>query len=74
MEELKKAFRGGTAVFLLTPENPESNNYIKETQMILKNYREAILSAGINKIVGLSSMGAQHESGTGNLLAAHLLE
>lgn len=74
LEELKKAFQGGKSVFLLTPENPESKHFFKDTQIILQNYREAILSTGISKLVGLSSMGAQHETGTGNLLASHLLE
>lgn len=74
VEALKKAFQGGHAVFLLTPENPESGDFLSEIQTIINNYREAILSSGITKIVGLSSMGAQHESGTGNLMASYMLE
>ncbi|MGO3654484.1 MAG: SDR family oxidoreductase [Sphingobacterium sp.] len=31
-EELTDAFRGGTAVFVLTPENPDSNDILGETQ------------------------------------------
>lgn len=73
-EALKKAFNGGKSVFLLTPENPECDNFLKETQMLLKNYREAILSSGVTKIVGLSSGGAQNESGAGNLEASYMLE
>lgn len=71
---LKKAFQGGSSVFLLTPENPECNDFINESRTIINNYREAIISAKINKIIGLSSGGAQHESGTGNLVASYLLE
>jgi uncharacterized protein YbjT (DUF2867 family) len=74
VEALKKAFQGGNSVFLLTPENPESENFLSEIQRIIDNYREAVLSSGITKIVGLSSMGAQHESGTGNLMASYMLE
>lgn len=73
-DALKKAFHGGNSIFLLTPENPECDNFLQESQMILNNYREAILSSGVTKIVGLSSMGAQHESGTGNLTASYMLE
>lgn len=73
-EALKKAFQGGDSVFLLTPENPESEDFLGQIQTILNNYREAILFSEITKIVGLSSMGAQHESGTGNLMASYLLE
>lgn len=74
VEALKKAFQGGSSVFLLTPENPESQDFISETKTIINNYREAILSSKVTKIVGLSSMGAQHESGTGNLMASYMLE
>lgn len=71
---LKKAFQGGSSVFLLTPENPECVDFINESRTIIKNYREAIISAKVTKIIGLSSGGAQHPSGTGNLVASYLLE
>ncbi|WP_238882911.1 SDR family oxidoreductase [Clostridium sp. YIM B02551] len=74
LQDLKEAFHGGNKVFLLTPENPGCDNFLKETQMILNNYRQAISSSNITKIVGLSSNGAQHESGTGNLIASYMLE
>ncbi len=74
VEALKKAFQEGSSVFLLTPENPESENFINEIQIIIGNYREAILSSSVTRIVGLSSMGAQYESGTGNLMASYMLE
>lgn len=74
LQALRKAFQGGNSVFLLTPENPGCENFLNETQTVLNNYREAILSSKINKIVGLSSNGAQHESGTGNLMASYMLE
>ncbi|HIH74226.1 MAG TPA: NAD(P)H-binding protein [Methanosarcina sp.] len=74
VKALKIAFQGGSSVFLLTPENPRSENFIDEIDTILSNYKEAILSSGVTKIVCLSSMGAQHESGTGNLVASYMLE
>ncbi|NFE18087.1 NAD-dependent epimerase/dehydratase family protein [Clostridium botulinum] len=74
VEALKKAFHGGSSVFLLTPENRKCENFLNETQMIINNYRKAILSSGITKIVGLSSVGAQHKSETGNLIASYMLE
>ena len=74
VEALKRAFHGGGSVFLLTPENPECENCLNEIQMIINNYREAVLSSKVTKILGLSSMGAQHESGTGNLMASYILE
>lgn len=74
LQALKNAFQGGDSVFLLTPENSGCENFLSETLTVLNNYRQAILSSNITKIVGLSSNGAQHESGTGNLIASHMLE
>jgi len=74
LQALINAFHGGNSVFLLTPENPGCENFLNETQIVLNNYRQAILSSKITKIVGLSSNGAQHESGTGNLMASYMLE
>lgn len=71
---LKEAFDGGHTVFLLTPENPQAQDVISDTKEILNNYREAILSTGIKRIVGLSSLGAQHRAGTGNLEMSYILE
>ena len=73
-EQLTNAFKGGTTVFLLTPENPTSNDIIGDTKRIVENYRKAIRETGINKIVGLSSIGAHQEGNTGNLLMSRILE
>jgi uncharacterized protein YbjT (DUF2867 family) len=71
---LNEIFRDGLTVFLLTPENPSSGDIIGDTRKILANYHDAIRDSGIRKIVGLSSMGAQHPEGTGNLVMSYLLE
>lgn len=71
---LKAAFEGGETVFLITPENPASRDVLDDTRQIIQNYKEAITASGIRKIVGLSSMGAQHPSGTGNLEQSYMLE
>lgn len=74
VEALKKAFQNGTTAFLVTPENKKCKNFLNESQTLIRHYREAIGSSKINKIVGLSSVGAQHKSETGNLIASHMLE
>lgn len=71
---IKKAFQGGESVFLLTPENPFSENYLDDIRLIIQNFQEAIQETSIRKIVGLSSMGAHHQTGTGTLMASYLLE
>lgn len=73
-EALKTAFRGARSVFLLTPENPFAPDWPAEVRRMLDNYRAAVLASGTERIVLLSSMGAQHSEGTGNLLASHMLE
>jgi uncharacterized protein YbjT (DUF2867 family) len=71
---LKAAFRNGSTLFALTPETGKEKDVLGETNDILVNYRVAAEATGIQKIVALSSMGAQHSEGTGNLLMSHMLE
>lgn len=73
-EALMNAFSGGDTVFLITPENPVSSNILEDTKQILQNYRQAISGSGITKLVGLSSIGAQYATGTGNLQMSYMLE
>lgn len=73
-EALKKAVKDGELIFVLTPETATSEDLLGDTQTMLNNYRKAIETSEINKIVGLSSIGAQHKSGTGNLLMSYMLE
>lgn len=74
VEQLIEAFRGGTTVFVLTPEHPTSNDIIGETKQIVENYRKAIQQTGIKRIIGLSSIGAHADGNTGNLLMSRILE
>lgn len=74
LEQLTEAFRGGTKVFVLTPENPSSNDIIEDTKRIVENYKKAILATGIKKVVALSCVGAHIEGNTGNILMSRILE
>lgn len=71
---LKQALQGGDLIFVLTPETKKSEDILGDTKTLLKNYRSAIESSPIKKVVGLSSIGAQHASGTGNLQMSYMLE
>jgi uncharacterized protein YbjT (DUF2867 family) len=73
-EELINACEGGTALFVITPENPASEDIIGETKQIISNYRKAIKACGIQKVVGISSMGAHADGNTGNLQMSRMLE
>jgi uncharacterized protein YbjT (DUF2867 family) len=74
VEELAESFKGGTTVFLLTPENPASDDILKDTKQIVENYITAIESAGIKRVVGLSCIGAHLKGKTGNVLMSGILE
>lgn len=74
VEQLTEAFKGGTSVFVLTPEDPASNDIIGETKEIINNYRKAIEATGIKRIIGLSCIGAHINGNTGNILMSRILE
>jgi uncharacterized protein YbjT (DUF2867 family) len=71
---LKVALRDGDTLFALTPETGQEENVLGDTNDILTNYRAALAVSVVRKIVGLSSMGAQHREGTGNLVMSYMLE
>lgn len=71
---LKESLKDGDSIFVITPESNHSSDVIGDAKKILKNLEAAIESTNIRKIIGLSSMGAQHSSGTGNLQMSYLLE
>lgn len=73
-EELQLAFRGAKTVFLITSENLQSLAIFKDNEKLLKNYETAIQTNEVQKILALSSFGAQHNNGTVNLLFSHQLE
>lgn len=74
LEQVVNAFKGGTTAFLLTPENPSSNDIINDTKKIIENYRKAVEENKIQRIVCLSCIGAHIEGKTGNIIMSRLLE
>jgi uncharacterized protein YbjT (DUF2867 family) len=74
MESLVDAFQDGDMLFIITPETGEEKNVIEEGRLLLENYRNALKKSPIRKVVAISSVGAQHEKGTGNLQISYMLE
>ena len=71
VEALTKALKGADGAYLLLPpnfafQNPRADNG-KRTRALF----EATEKAGVRHIVFLSSVGAQHEAGTGPIGAVH---
>jgi uncharacterized protein YbjT (DUF2867 family) len=74
LHSLIPAFTDGDTLFALTPESGKASNILGETEELLENYRRALASSTIKKVVGLSSIGAQFEEGTGNREMSYMLE
>jgi uncharacterized protein YbjT (DUF2867 family) len=74
LHSLIPAFTDGDTLFAFTPESNKAPNALGETEELLENYRRALASSTIKKVVGLSSIGAQYEEGTGNLEMSYMLE
>lgn len=74
LSALTEAIKDGTTLFIITPETGKGDDVMGDTKKMLENIRKAIEKSTIKKIVGLSSMGAQYDKGTGNLLMSYLLE
>lgn len=71
---LVESFKDSTAILFLTPETGEEPDLVEDTRVVLQNYRNALKKSPAAKIVGLSSVGAQHKDGTGNLRMSYMLE
>jgi uncharacterized protein YbjT (DUF2867 family) len=61
-------------LFVITPETGQEEDVLDAARQILDHYRKAVLTLSIPALVGISSMGAQHRVGTGNLQISYMLE
>lgn len=68
---LTEAMRGCKAVFTLIPPNMQASEVRYYQNKFGEVIAEAIEEAGIKKVVNLSSVGADLESGTGPVLGLH---
>lgn len=74
LQALTEAVKGGSTLFAITPETGKNDDVIADTKKILDNYRKAVEVSSIKKVIGLSSIGAQLDKNSGNLLMSYLLE
>jgi uncharacterized protein YbjT (DUF2867 family) len=73
-DALADSFADATSVLVLTPESGQEEDVLGEMRDIIQNYRSAIEKSPVKKLVGISSIGAQHERGTGNIQMSYMLE
>jgi len=73
-ESLTKALASGKTLYLMNPPNEQAEDMFVETEKLIKAFQTAIENSSLEKLVVLSSVGAQHPSGTGPIVTNHLLE
>lgn len=62
---LTRALEGATGFYLLSPPDVTAEDFLTERSRLLAEVAGAAKSAGVPHVVFLSSLGAQHDSGTG---------
>jgi uncharacterized protein YbjT (DUF2867 family) len=73
-QAITEALEKGSTLFVITPETGKGDDILGDTKKSLQNIRKAIEKSPVKKVVGLSSIGAQYDKGTGNLLMSYFLE
>jgi uncharacterized protein YbjT (DUF2867 family) len=73
-DSLAVAFKGAEVVFLINPPNYTTQDMMKETEEVFDAYIEVLKRSDVKRIVVLSSVGSQHEHGTGNIKSAWIIE
>ncbi|WP_158828521.1 NmrA family NAD(P)-binding protein [Mucilaginibacter lacusdianchii] len=74
LEFLTDAFTGADAVYLMMPPSMGPSNMIQNIGDAGKVYAQAIKTAGVNRVVMLSSVGADADKGTGPVQGVHRVE
>jgi uncharacterized protein YbjT (DUF2867 family) len=62
---LLKAFNNVESLFWVTPFAPDRPDYINWARQLARTAADAARTAGVSRVVLVSSVGAQHESGVG---------
>ncbi|KAH6631350.1 hypothetical protein F5144DRAFT_215435 [Chaetomium tenue] len=67
-------FSGSDAVFHITPPLYENTDVVEHARLVSENVKAAIKKASVKRLVLVSSMGAQYDHGTGEILSNHEAE
>ncbi|HEX3682409.1 MAG TPA: NmrA family NAD(P)-binding protein [Bryobacteraceae bacterium] len=73
-QTLAQILRGAEGAYILTPPNIHAVDFVEERQKLTQSIARAVKDSGIGHVVLLSSIGAQHASGTGLILGSHIAE
>jgi NAD(P)H dehydrogenase (quinone) len=73
-EEMVRAFQGSEGVYIMLPTYFEAEDMFAENAIDIASLTYAIEASGVQKVVFLSSIGADREDGTGAILKLHEME
>jgi len=73
-DALTRALSGAAGAYLLTPPNIHAVDFVEERHQLTHSIARAVKNSGIEHVVVLSSIGAQHASGTGLIVGSHITE
>ncbi|MES1185798.1 MAG: NmrA family NAD(P)-binding protein [Myxococcales bacterium] len=68
---LERALDGAQGLYLLSPPDMGSQSFLAERSQLLGRVAQVLKKAAVPHVVFLSSIGAQHESGTGIIQSVH---
>jgi uncharacterized protein YbjT (DUF2867 family) len=71
---LAEAFRGADAAYTMIPPDYRENEYLSRQDRIGAATVRALVEAKVKRVVLLSSLGAEHPSGTGPIVGLHRQE
>jgi NAD(P)H dehydrogenase (quinone) len=73
-DQMARAFDGSEGVYIMLPTYFEAQDMFAENTRDLASLKQAVMAAGVRKVVFLSSIGAEREAGTGAILKLHAME
>ena len=68
---LTRAFQGADGVYLLSPPDVTLNDFLGERKKLTDRLARVVQAAGVKHVVFLSSIGAQHRTGTGMIRSVY---
>jgi len=71
---MTRAIEGASAVYLVLPEDITGEDLRAHQEAVSESYAAAVATARVPYVVALSSIGAQHDSGTGPIAGLHNME
>ena len=73
-EDVRRALSGAQAAYLLIPPNLGAADYRAYQGAVARSLLEGLQGSQCRSVVLLSSVGAEHEAGTGPIVGLHRLE